>query len=119
MVVLTVISIGLAAAYADPASFAAFGYKDEAQLRTLTGQVLTRGDAPLSNAIVYLKNTKTLTVKTFITDAQGNYRFPALSPNIDYEIYAEYQGHKSDTKTLSSFDSRRSASINLKVDTGK
>lgn len=102
-------------AYAAPAP----AYRDEAQVRTLTGQVMSHGDAPLPNAVVYLKNTKTLAVKTFITDAQGNYRFPALSPNVDYEVYAEFQGRKSDTKTLSSFDSRRNASINLKVDTGK
>jgi hypothetical protein len=44
------------------------------------------------------------------------YRFPSLSPNIDYQVYAQYQSHKSDTKTLSSFDSRPNAVINLKVE---
>src|SRR5579864_9305509 len=58
------------------------------RLRNLSGHVLDRQDNPLSRAIVYLKNTKTLAVKTYISDADGTYRFPALSPNIDYEIYA-------------------------------
>lgn len=90
--------------------------QNSSQLRLLTGQVMSRNDAAIPNAVVYLKNTKTLAVKTFITDGQGNYRFPALSPNVDYEVYAEFQGRKSDTKTLSSFDSRQHAFINLKID---
>ena len=87
--------------------------------RELVGQVTDKAEAPLAESIVYLKNTKTLTVKTYIADKDGNYRFAALSPNIDYEVYAEYKGKKSDTKTLSSFDSRPKAYINLKIDTGK
>jgi hypothetical protein len=47
----------------------------------------------------------------------GGYRFPSLSPNIDYEVYAQYNGKKSDTKTVSQFDNRPQVNINLKVDT--
>jgi hypothetical protein len=85
-------------------------------MRELAGQVTTRTDAPLPEAIVYLKNTKTLAVKTYIADAEGNYHFPGLSPNIDYEVSAEYHGKRSATKILSSFDSRTKATINLKID---
>jgi hypothetical protein len=85
-------------------------------LRLLTGQVMNQSDAPLPGSIVYVKNTKTLTVRTFIADDKGNYRFPALSPNVDYEVYAEFQGRHSNSKTLSSFDSRPHPSINLKID---
>ncbi|MGH9522544.1 MAG: carboxypeptidase regulatory-like domain-containing protein [Terriglobales bacterium] len=84
------------------------------QTRSLQGQV-TDDNAGVGNAIVYLKNTKTLAVKTYIADDKGMYHFNALSPNIDYEIYAEKDGRKSDTKTLSSFDSRKQATINLKL----
>lgn len=83
--------------------------------RTLQGQVTKSGDAPLPGAIVYLKNTKTLAVRSFTSDEKGNYRFPSLSPNVDYEVYAVYEGSKSDTKTLSAFDSRPQATINLRV----
>jgi carboxypeptidase family protein len=83
--------------------------------RLLTGQVVTGNDAPVNKAIVYLKNTRTLAVKTFITNADGNYRFPALSTNVDYEIYAEANGKRSDTKVLSSLDSRPSPAIHLKI----
>ena len=84
------------------------------QTRAVEGQV-TEHDAAVTGAIVYLKNTKTLGVKTFIADNKGMYRFNALSPNVDYEIYAEKNGKKSETRTLSSFDSRKLATINLKL----
>src|SRR5437764_15084525 len=84
-------------------------------LRTLVGHVHGPQESPLADAVVYLKNTKTLVVKTYITEQSGAYRFPALSTNVDYEVHAEYKGTRSDTKTLSSFDSRKEAIINLKI----
>lgn len=83
--------------------------------RTLTGRVFDRQDQPLEKAVVYLKNTKSLVVKTYITDPDGSYRFPALSPNVDYEVYAEHNGARSDTKTVSSFDNRKIVNITLRV----
>jgi hypothetical protein len=47
----------------------------------------------------------------------GTYRFPALSTAIDYEVYAQYQGHKSDTKSVSQFDDRSQVYVDLKVNT--
>jgi len=85
------------------------------QLRSLAGHVVNRQEQPVSRAIVYLKNTKTLVVKTYIADADGAYRFPALSPNVDYEVYAEFNGARSDTKTLSAFDSRKQFIVTLRL----
>ncbi len=85
------------------------------QVRSLQGQVVNDRETPVEGAVVYLKNTKTLAIKTYITEKDGNYRFNALSPNVDYEVHAEDNGKKSPTKTLSSFDTRKSAYINLKI----
>ena len=85
--------------------------------RLLIGKVLDRADNPLPNAVVYLTNSRTRAVKTYIVGADGSYRFPALQPSIDYEVYAQFQGHKSDTKTVSQFDDRQQVSIVLKIDT--
>ena len=93
--------------------------KDQPAERTLTGQVTDKSGALLSGAVVYLQNTRTQGVKSFITGPDGSYRFSSLSPNVDYQVYADYQGHKSDTKTLSSFDSRSSVVMNLKVNLNK
>ncbi len=90
--------------------------KEKGQTRTLVGQVMDKSDAPISGAVVHLRNTKTLAERTFITHEDGNYRFNALSPNQDYEVYAASKGKQSGTKTLSQFDSRTEARINLRVE---
>lgn len=85
--------------------------------RLVTGVVIDAKDAPLPKAVVYLTNTHTRATKSYIAGDDGSYRFPALSLNIDYEIYAQYNGKKSDTKTVSQFDSRKTVNLNLKIDT--
>jgi hypothetical protein len=84
--------------------------------RLLTGRVGDKQDTPLPSAVVYLANTRSRAVKTFIVGPDGMYRFPALSPNVDYEVYAQYKDRKSDTKTVSQFDTRATVNINLKID---
>jgi hypothetical protein len=84
--------------------------------RLLTGKVLDHNDNPVPNAVVYLTNTRNRAVKTYIVSTDGSYRFPALAPNIDYEVYAQFQGRKSDSKTVSQFDNREQVAINLKID---
>jgi hypothetical protein len=85
--------------------------------RLLTGRVGDKQDTPIPSAVVYLANTRTRAVKTFIVGQDGMYRFPALSPNVDYEVYAQFKDRKSDTKTVSQFDTRPTVNINLKIDT--
>jgi hypothetical protein len=84
--------------------------------RLLTGKVLDGGDNPLPNAVVYLTNTHTRSVKTYIVGPDGAYRFPALQPSIDYEVYAQVDNRKSGTKTVSQFDDRTQVYITLKID---
>ena len=87
--------------------------------RTLTGTVSDKSYKPIAEAVVYLKNTKTLAVKTYIAQNDGTYRFPELSLNADYELYAEKNGKKSKVKTVSQFDDREKPNINLQIDTGQ
>ena len=39
-----------------------------------------------------LKNTKTFQIRSFITQEHGSYYFHGLSPDVDYELKAEFQG---------------------------
>jgi hypothetical protein len=88
----------------------------EDKTRLLTGKVLDEGDSPLPNAVVYLTNTHTRSVKTYIVGPDGTYRFPALQPNIDYEVYAQFNNRKSHTKTVSQFENRQQVYISLKIE---
>jgi hypothetical protein len=96
-------------------SSAAFDKKDKAVGRLLFGKVLDPQDNPLADAIVYVTNTRTRAVKTYIVGADGTYRFPALSTAVDYEVYAQYKGRKSETKSVSQFDDRSQVYLDLKV----
>lgn len=90
-------------------------YAENPNGRLLTGRVVDQDDRALANAVIYLTNTRTRAVKTYIAGQDGEYRFPGLSPNLDYEVYAQFNGQKSDTKTVSQFDNRSTVNINLKI----
>ena len=92
--------------------------KKESQLRTVRGIVEDKSDSPLSGSVVFLKNLRTNSVRSSYTDDGGNYRFSGLDPNADYELHAEKDGAKSQTRTVSSFDSRKDIVLNLKIKKG-
>ncbi|MGA7686130.1 MAG: carboxypeptidase-like regulatory domain-containing protein [Terriglobales bacterium] len=91
--------------------------KKEDKTRLLTGKVIDSGDGPLANAVVYLTNTHDHSVKTYIVGPEGTFRFPALQPTIDYEVYAQFDKRRSHTKTVSQFDDRQQVYIDLKIET--
>lgn len=97
------------------AAHAAPDKKDKAQGRLLLGKVLDQQDNPVVGAIVYVTNMRNHAVKTYIVGQEGTYRFPGLS-TVDYEVYAQYNGHKSDTKSVSQFDDRSEVYVDLRID---
>lgn len=104
----------MGAAFATAPAFA-----QDASVRSVQGTVTDSGDKPVDGAVVQLKDTKTLQVRSFITKTDGLYHFHGLNPNVDYELKGDYQGASSSSKTLSSFDSKKQAVVNLKVDSKK
>ena len=90
--------------------------KEKSTGRLLLGKVLDKQDNPIPDAVVYVTNTRTRAVKTYIVGKDGSYRFPALSTAVDYEVYAQYHGKKSDTKGVSQFDDRSQVYMDLRVD---
>ena len=98
-----------------PAAFSQKKKDDQANTRSLEGVVTSAEEAPLSGAVVQLKNTKTLQIRSFVTQDDGHYYFHGLNTDIDYEVKADYKGQSSATHTLSSFDSRKDAVLNLKM----
>jgi hypothetical protein len=112
VVALVLLAVGLTVGSAASAK-----EKDTTPGRLLTGKVLDKQDNPLPNAIVYVTDTRTRAVKTYIVGADGVYRFPALASNVDYEVYAQLDGKTSDTKRVSQFDDRKLVNIVLRIDT--
>jgi hypothetical protein len=96
---------------------AAFGQKkDKAPAeRTVTGVVINDAGEAIAGAIVQLKNTKTLQVRSFIAKDKGEYFFHGLSTDVDYEITAEWNGKASNKRVISSFDSHPALTMNLTI----
>jgi len=94
--------------------------KHETQLRTVRGVVADKSsEDPVPSAVVFLRNTRTNAVRSYIANEEGEYRFSGLDPNVDYEIHAEKDGAKSATRTVSSFDSKKEIVLNLKIENKK
>lgn len=81
--------------------------------RRLSGVVSGADGKPVAGAVVKLKNLITLHIRSFISLKDGSYRFAGLNPDIEYEVFATYEGATSSTKKLSKFDSATEASIDL------
>lgn len=91
----------------------------EEQTRSVSGTVRGTSDQPVDGAVVQLKDTRTLRVRSYFTKTDGNYFFHGLSKNVDYELKAEFKGASSDKKTLSVYDSRQNPVINLQLEEAK
>jgi hypothetical protein len=93
------------------------GKKKADPTRSVQGSVSAADESAVKGAIVQLKNTKTLQIRSFITQENGSYYFHELSPDVEYELTAQDQkaGTSSDTKKLSPFDNQKVATINIKL----
>jgi hypothetical protein len=116
---LRVLYVGLAFLLFATMAVAQQDAKHEASLKSVRGVVSDKAETPIAAGVVFLKNTRSNVVRSYISDDSGNYRFSGLDPNADYEIHAEKDGAKSPTRAISSFDSKKELVVNLKIDKKK
>jgi hypothetical protein len=83
--------------------------------RVVSGSVLNAESALLPGATVFLKNLKTKSIRSFTSDPNGKFRFAQVNMAEDHELWAEKDGKKSPTKTVSAWDSRKDFVCELKV----
>lgn len=83
--------------------------------RSIQGTVLSKSGSPVPGAIVLLKDTKTLQIRSFIAQQDGKYHFYGLSSDINYQVRAQSHDVTSPTKNVSVFDSRSRVVLNLKL----
>ena len=99
-------------------AFAAAGCVAPAQ-RTVQGRVVDKQDAAIIGAVVYLKDTRSLSVKSYLTDDAGHFHFGQLADGADYEVWAEQNGKRSSSKSVSQFNSKLDIQFILKIDLSK
>jgi Carboxypeptidase regulatory-like domain len=88
---------------------------EDTNLRSVQGLVTNASGSPVARAAVKLKDNKTLQIRSFITGADGSYHFTGLSTEIEYELKADHDDATSGWKTLSVFNSKKVATVNLKL----
>ena len=83
--------------------------------RVIQGTVEDANGEPVPGAIVLLKDTKTLQIRSYIAQQDGTYHFYGLSSDINYQVRAESHELTSSSKLVSVFDSHKFIKLNLKL----
>jgi hypothetical protein len=88
---------------------------EDTTTRTVEGTVTNAANQAVAKAVVQLKNAKTLQIRSFITQDDGSYHFAGLGTDVEYQLKADHEGASTSWKTLSVFNSKKTAVINLKL----
>lgn len=83
--------------------------------RVIEGAVLDSAGVPVPNAVVLLRDTKTLQIRSYIAQQDGKYHFYGLSTDVNYQIRAHNGEMMSPWKLVSVFNSRLHVKIDLKL----
>jgi hypothetical protein len=88
----------------------------ELKLRTIQGRVVDEQNRAVASAVVYLRDDRTNSVRTYITNSSGHYRFSWLGEYDEYELEAQTKNFQSHRHIISQWDTRREFAIDLKLD---
>jgi len=83
--------------------------------KTVSGLVTYTAENGISDAAVTLKDLQTGETIVVYTGADGRYQFSNLNPHHDYQIQASFKWLASETRQVSSLDTRGELSINLAI----
>ena len=83
--------------------------------RVVMGSVVDADTAAVSGATVFLRNTKTKSIRSYTSSKEGRFRFAQVNMAEDYDLWAEKDGKKSSVKTVSSWDARKEFETELKI----
>jgi hypothetical protein len=100
---------------APDSSSRSIGPSSSSTSRVIEGTVLSASGAPVPGAIVQIKDSKTLQVRSYIAQQDGKYQFWGLSNDVNYQLRAMAGGLTSKNKTVSVFNSRPKITLNLKL----
>ena len=83
--------------------------------RTVMGSVVDADSALVTGATVFLRNSKTKSIRSYTSSKDGRFRFAQVSMSDDFDLWAEKEGRKSAVKTVSSWDARKEFETELKI----
>lgn len=109
------IFVALGAGIVPAAKLVVVAYAQNLGQRNVAGLVVDADSAPVHGATVFLKNQKTKSIRSYTSASNGSFRFAQVSMTDDYDLWAEKEGKKSPTKTVSNWDARKEFSTELKL----
>lgn len=83
--------------------------------RTVSGAVVDGDSNPVAAATVFLKNQKTKAIRSYTSSKDGRFYFAQVNMAENYDLWAEKNGRKTATKTVSNWDSRKNFETELKM----
>ena len=84
-------------------------------MRTVNGRVLDADSAAVQGATVFLRDTKTKSIRSYTSSEDGRFRFAQVNMQGDFDLWAEKDGKKSPVKSVSSWDARKEVEAELKL----
>jgi len=87
----------------------------QSDLRGVSGTVTDKRGNALPGAVVQIENAATMSVRSYITDNDGQYHFAELWADVDYVLKARYGIHWSKPKALSRFSSAQHLTVTLVI----
>ncbi len=84
-------------------------------MRTVEGAVLNARSDPVADAIVFLENRKTKTIRSYTTPKNGRFYFAQVSMNDDYNLWAQKNKEKSAARIVSPWDTRTDFIVDLRL----
>jgi hypothetical protein len=83
--------------------------------RVIQGTVRDANGAPVPEAVVLLKDNKTLQIRSFITQRDGIYHFYGLATDVGYQVRAQHADMTSKSKLVSVFDTKKVIKVDLRL----
>jgi|SRR5579863_6024144 len=96
-------------------SLAPASYGQNLGQRAVNGTVVDDASAPVMGATVFLRNSKTKSIRSYTSTKDGRFRFVQVNMQEDYDLWAEKDDKKSAVKTVSSWDTRKELEMELKL----
>ena len=90
-------------------------YAQNVGQRSVSGLVVDADSAPVQGATVFLKNSKTKAIRSYTSASNGRFRFAQVNMTEDYDLWAEKEGKKTPTKTVSSWNASKDYETELKM----
>jgi hypothetical protein len=114
-VLLCVLGLGPAAVLLSSRAWAAPSQLKTPAQRSVAGTVVNGSGQPMDKVVVYLQDQKTQVIRSYVTVNGGQFHFNQLSPDTDYEVWAEVNKNSSKRKFISMFNSHVKFTYKLKI----